>query len=281
MSYNDLVTKLDQMEEATAIADIAYLPSNLSSVKKSISDLSKMKLDWNIEILEKDGSKEVQFEDSLSIDVPSEHWDNFLTIFDGILENGYLNLREMLFEAMEDERNNLVQELRPTLIRAFTNPPFDQVEEDLNRWKAKFRVDSYKKQKVPVSYSTKQHDLMKMYKNLLESYKDDVGSMEMLIEAFRDKTPLSTFDVFKHYDYIYGGRIRSTFLGTTMMFEGTIDMTFVISETVFIEDQDIVDAVEEDIFSVKVVDRVIYPKGERFNPEFYRGLYNIIEDTIE
>lgn len=278
MNFDYLTNRL--LDEETTMGDIAFLPIHLGRTKKAILDLAKLKLDWDIEILENENDRTVRFGNILNISVPNEHWDNFLTIFDGKLEKGYLNLRSKLSEAMDDEVRNLVKELKPTLIRAFTNPPFDNLEEDIDRWKARFGVHSYIDQKVPVAYDTKKRDLMKLYENLLETYRGDVGNMEMLISSFRDKTPLSAFDIFKHYDYIYGGRVRSDYLGITMLFEGTVDMTFVISETVYVEDQDVVDAVEADVRSIKVVGNVVYPRGERFQGDFYRGLYEIVEDIV-
>lgn len=281
MDYNDLITNMDQMDEETYMSAISYLPAHFGSTKKAISALARLKLDWNIDILETEDGRTVFFEKDLKINVPNEHWDNFLEIFDGKLENSCLNLHAILYEAMNDEINDLIRDLKPTLIRAFTRPPFDEIEEDANRWKVRFKVDSYMQQSVPVSYATKKRDLMKLYQNLLKAYENDIGNMEMLIEAFRDKTPLSAFDIFKQYDYIYGTRIRSNFLGTAMLFEATIDMTFVISETVFIDDQDIVDEAESDIKSIKVVGQVIYPRGDRFDNNFYRILYDIIDGRIE
>ena len=279
MTFCDLVNKL--LDEQTTMGDIAYLPTHFGRTRKAILDLVKLKLDWNIEILENEDTRTVCFGNILSISVPNEHWDNFLAIFDGKLAKGYLNLRSKLNEALDDEMDSLVKELKPTLMRAFTNPPMDDLEEDIGRYKARFGVSSYKEQRVPIAYDTKKRDLMRLYESLLEAYRDDVGSMEMLVSAFRDKTPLSAFDIFKHYDYIYGARVRSDYLGITMLMEATVDMTFVISETIYVEDQDVVDVVEADIQSVKVVGNVIYPRGERFQGSFYRELYEIIEDTVK
>jgi len=279
MSFYDLATSLGEISEETSMSDIAYLPTQLGAVKKKLGDLSKLKPDWKIDVLENGDINRVCFEDAFSIDVPTMHWDNFLEIFDNCdISNGYMNLRSILNEAMEDELDNTTDELKPTLIRAFTNPPFDQVDEDIDKWKVRFNVESFKEQNTVISHNNKKANLLKLYSELTASYEGDLGNLEMLITAFRDKTPLSAFEVFKDYDYVYGARILSNHMGVSMLFEATVDFTFVISESIYIEDQDIVDDVEADSRNIKVVGNVIYPRGERFDTNFYRILNDIIED---
>jgi len=282
MSFYNLASSLERLKEDTTMNNISYLPTHFGQTRNALKDLAKIKLDWDIEILEQSVGKEVRFGNALNVSVPNEHWENFLTIFDNCdLVDSRLNLRSLLNEALDDEVRDLTLELKPTLIRAFTNPPFDEIEQDINRWKGRFKVERFLDQNVPVSFDTKTRDLMKLYESLLNSYRDDIGNMEMLIEAFRDKTPLSAFETFKQYDFIYGARVRSRFEGITMLFEATIDMTFVLTETVYIEEQDIVDDIEEADTSIKVVGQIIYPRGERFNRNFYPNLYNIIADIGE
>lgn len=282
MSFYDLATKLSRVNEDTAMSDIAYLPTQLGATKKKLADLSKMKLQWNIEILENGDVKRVCFEDALIIDVPTIHWDSFLEIFDCCdISNGYLNLRSILNEAMEDEIDDTTDELKPVLIRAFTNPPFDDIDEDIDNWKVRFNVKSFKEQNVVISYNTKKVDLLKLYTELTRAYRGDLGNLEMLTTAFVDKTPLSAFEIFKQYDYLYGSRILSNYLDTTMLFEATVDFTFIISESVYVDNQDVIDDIEADVRDIKVVGNVIYPHGERFSTQFYRILNDIIEDYTE
>lgn len=282
MSLYELSTELENMKEETTMSNITFLPTHLGTVKAAIATLSKFKLDWNIEILENDDNREVRFEDALIVTVPNEHWDAFLRIFDKkeLSNNNFLNLRTILKEAMEDEVRELLLSLKPELIRAFTNPPFDDLEKDANNWRARFGVVGLRRQDVVVSYGSKKVDLKKLYMSLGKVYKNDKGNLEMLIDAFKNKEPLSTFVVFKKHDYLYGAKIHSRFRGVNLVFEATIDMSFTTSETVYVSSIEVIDDVEADIGSVKVVGNVIYPKGMRFEGNFYRRLKDAIEDNI-
>jgi hypothetical protein len=53
------------------------------------------------------------------------------------------------------------------------------------------------------------------------------------------------------------------------------------SQSILIEDEDILEEVEDQIGSVKRVGNVLYPSDERFNVEFFNSLYSIIEEVSE
>jgi len=272
------------LNEVTTMGAISYLPSHLGMVKAKIADLAKKKKDWQIEILEDEGSKEVSFEDELRVIVPNEHWDSFCSIFDGTLDNNaYLNLNTILNETMEEEMETLRRELRVALASLYDGPEFRQLNQSSSTWRWRFGVVRYvtkEKIKSPVTQENRLEDIQVLYRRLLEQYGEDRGGLEMMIEAIKEKSPLNTFRIFKDYDFLYATRIFSRYQKVEMYFEATVDTAYYLNETILIpKDEELLDKIEEESQEVKVVRSIVYPKGGKFTSKFLRILSDIIEES--
>lgn len=300
MNYFDLVDKLINDEsassslydkevrnrilnETTGSDAVSFIPAHLGMVKAKVADLAKKKKDWKIEILEQDDIREVNFEDSYRISVPNEHWDSFCSIFDSApTNNKYLNLNSLLNETMEEEMQDLRRELRVALSHMYDEAEFRQLNQDSGIWRWRFGVVKYvtkKKISAPVTQENKAEDIQKLYGRLLDEFGEDKGNLEMIIEAVNDKSPLNTFDIFKHYDHVYATRVFSRYHGVKLYFEAVIDNTYHLSETIFVpKNRELLDKIQEESREVKVVRTVIYPKGGRFTSRFLRVLSDTIED---
>jgi len=111
MSFYYLSSKLSELNkekeqtvEATTIDAISFIPAHLGIVKAKILSLAEEKPEWGIKVLEGEDSRILEIENRLKITVPLEHWDNFLTIFDGKLDNkNYLNLQTILNEEKDEK----------------------------------------------------------------------------------------------------------------------------------------------------------------------------------
>jgi hypothetical protein len=288
MNYFDFVDAMnyssDPMNETTGSDSVSFIPAHLGTVKARVADLAKKKKDWKIEILEQDDSREVNFEDTLRVMVPNEHWDSFCSIFDNSpANNTYLNLSSLLNETMEEEMQDLRQELRVFLAQMYDGPDFQKLEESANTWTWRFRVSAYdtKRRGVssPVVYENRKKDIQKLYDRLLEAYGSDRGNLEMIISAIKENRPLNTFKVFKGYDFLYATRIRSRYGGISLFLEATLDNTHQMSQTIYVpKAEDLLDKIEEESDEVKRVRSVLYPKGGAFTSRFLRVLSDAIED---
>jgi len=268
---------IDDVSEETSMDSISFLPSELGKTKKAIVSLATQMPEWNIEILEDNDVKRVVFGESLTINVGNEDWEAFLNIFDNCcVANNKVNLTSMLCEAVNDEMDDLLKNLKPQLIKTFTENPLDEAQLDINRWKTRFSVDKYKNNDCLVSYQSKNNDLRKLYNGILKFYKGDKGNLEMLTDALEGKTSLASFRMFNDFKYLYGTRVFSRFHGIKMILEVTVDLEFNIAETVYIDDQDVLDTLGETKAGYKIKGNVVFPKGQRFNESFYRILENSI-----
>lgn len=189
---------------------------------------------------------------------------------------------ESLEEAMEDDMTKLRQDLKPALIRLFEGDPFHLVETDARLWASRFGVDQYLSEDAPlVAIENKIRGVQNLAGTLLQNYGNDRGYLEMVIDAMGEREPLSSFDGFKENDYLYGTRIRSNHEGVEMVFEASLDPLYVVSETVYIENDDVLDRWEELVGGIKRVKNVVYPQGERFTPDTLQQLEHAIIDHID
>jgi hypothetical protein len=289
----DLKSRSQRLVEATTVDAIDFIPVHLGMVRTKIKDLAREKAEWGIEVLEGDESNVLQIEDRLRINVPKKHWNDFLTIFDGTLKDAdYLNLSTVLKESkeskvdisevIEDEMKDLRKRLKPALTEMFNEEQFRAVDKAANIWKSWFKVDGHKTRsnKGPVvSCERKGKDIQKLYGKLLREYGEDKGNLEMLLEDIDNNRPLNAYDVFKDRDFLYGTRILSRQDRISLIFEAVIDVSFDSSQSIYIEDEEILANVQEQVRTVKRVGNVIYPVGGQFSPSFFRVLKDIVEDV--
>ena len=286
MNYYEIVDHIQKtkpVSETTTMDAVAFLPSHLGVVKADASFLAKKKLDWHIEILEQEDSREVWFEKDYHITVPNEHWDVFCSIFDSVpTNNTHLNLKSLLNETLEDEMKDLRRELKVSLARLFDSQDFKQMDKSVNSWKWRFPTVAYEtkeKASVAVTHESKKSDIQNLYQRLLESYGEDRGGLEMLTTTLKDNMPLNTFDILKGYDHIFGTRIHSKYEGIDMFFESLLGMDYQLTQSIYTDSDELLGKVEEESDEVKVVKHVIYPKGGVFTFRFMRLLSDIIEDV--
>jgi len=291
--YEYLASELAEIEkqrrfrllEATTMDAVTFLPTNLGAVKAKVKDLSKKKWKWGLTILEDDdGNKDVRIENALRIIVPKEHWGVFQEMFVGELnDDSYLNLSELLIEAMEDELLDLRKALKPALVKMYNEQNLESLDKTIKVWNSVFGIDRIitDRNKVAVTAGHKGRDIQRLYGKLLRAYGEDKGGLEMLLADIASDRPLGAYSVVKKYDYLYGDRVVSDFEGSTLILEAVMDTTFMTSESIYVGDIDVLDEIEDQLTTVKRVGNVIYPADERFDVGFFSTLRSILEDAVE
>ena len=292
-SFYNLASKLGETErirkfrllEATSMDAVTFLPAHMGVVRAKVKDLSKLKQKWGLDILEDDdGNRDVRIGDALRIIVPKEHWDSFQEMFVGELKNdSELNLKDLLVEAMDDELKDLRSNFKPALVEMYNEQQFASLDRTVRVWQGRFGVNRLmtNRGKVIVTSEHKERDIQQLYGKLLRVYEEDRGGLEMLIADMENGRPLGAYDVFKKYDYLYGSRAESDHNDVVLIFEANIDMAFIVSESIYVGDEEVLDEVEDQVSSVKRVGNVLYPAGEQFDVGFFDVLYNIIEEVEE
>jgi hypothetical protein len=191
------------------------------------------------------------------------------------------NESKQLKEAVEDDMKKLRSELKLKLTEMFNKPEFISVDKIVNVWRSLFGIKSYGITKTVVLQKQKGKDIQRLYGQLLRTYGEDKGNLEMLLNDIDSNRPLNSYDSFKDFDYLYGTRIVSEVWKEQLIFEATIDMSSNVAQSIYIENDAILDAVEEQSKSVKRVGNVLFPVGGKFEASFLKSLKDIVKDTIE
>ncbi len=291
--FYNLASELEEVErvrrvkllEATSMDAVTFLPSHMGVVRAKVKELSKLKQKWGLEILEDDnGNRDVRIGDALRIIVPKEHWDCFQEMFKGELNNdAYLDLKDLLVEAMDDDLRDLRSNFKPVLVEMYNEERFNALDRAISVWQGRFGINRLmtNRGRVIVTPEHKERDIQQLYGKLLRVYKEDRGGLEMLIADMDNGRPLGAYDVFKRYDYLYGSRAVSDHIGVTLIFETSIDMTFITSESIHVGDEEVLDEIEDQVSMVKRVGDMLYPANERFDVGFFDILHSIIEEVDE
>lgn len=190
-----------------------------------------------------------------------------------------------IVEAVSVDLKRLRSDLKKELIKLFNDEAFLLMVNHYDVWRSTFGVKSHRTAKVAVTIENSERDIQRLYGQLLREYGDSKGNLEMLIAAIQDRRPLGQFDVFNKFNNLFGTRVESVFGGVTLVFEGTIDFIYDSSESVYIEDDEVLDSVEE-MFGriIKRSRKLIYPVGGKFRVGFFNGLKNLIasgDDKME
>jgi len=283
MSFYDEVRFIDDvLKEETTSANIAYLPSGFVPVRTALQTLARKKKKWKIKILDQWSKNQylVVFEDDLTIEVPKRCWSQFLKDMRGKVSAGdayEIDLSEYLKEQNEKDMNRLFKELEGMLHEMLVKDPVKGVDENLETWIKMFGARRYvTNPNVLLKYETLEKDMQELIKNLRVTYGDDRGAVESLISTIKERRPLNTFDVFNRYENLIGSRVMSSHSGIDLTFEAYVSMSWVPSESIYIEEDDVADEIGA-YPDIKAVNNVLFPKGKSFN----RKMFKIIKDEID
>lgn len=186
----------------------------------------------------------------------------------------------MIKEALSNDMKSLRSDLKVELNKLFNGEAFLLLENHFASWKSTFGIQSLRTNKVAVPIEDKRHGIQRIYGQLIREYGNDKGNLEMLISAIQDGRPLGQFEVFNKFDNLFGSRVESKVDGVKVVFEVTIDFIYDPTQTIYIDNPEVLDSVEEQFKNViKRSKNLLFPVGGKFKIGFYNQLRSIIEDS--
>lgn len=284
MEYYDLAHQIqnDLFEEgaATTMDAISYLPSQVGSVRSAIQKLKKQKDTWNLEILEGDDCRTVQFEDSLKITVPDELWEEFQDMFDGQLdENSYLNLKNKICDAVQLTEESIfetrVDELRSRIEEMVNSQEIQTARKISEKFASLLNIGqdltSTIEAVIPI-YSPIHEWIDKYVGDVLFENEPDVGSMEILLEGFNTQS-------LGEGKCLLGGRYQTEYSGIGMVFEVRVSFDKDCSYTLSVGDAEVADCLEEACVGLERIGQVFYPGvGQILSSG---GIFESIKEAID
>ena len=177
----------------------------------------------------------------------------------------------------EAEKKGFAKKIEDAVYDLFVLGVVERTDEDLANWMQVMGGQNLSViEETLMDFNDIEDDADNAITMIVDEYIDDIGNMEMVIDALKKHKPLRAFEPFVTYDYLIGSRIRSYVKGTEVTFEAFVDMMFQPSEKITMNDKDILSKIPE-YRNIKVVGKTIYPVGDRFVPGFFKTLREIIE----
>jgi len=277
----DLVTNIiESINEQTTMTNVSYLPGGFAKVNNVIKALSHTKSKWQLEVIEDDIEKILNFEGQAKIGVPVKHWNSFIKEFGYEPKTGIVNLNNVMLETAEGTIEKRLVELKSSLTKLFNSEPFKSVDRQIVKWNSTFRKSKLGQLDSLVSFTNKRKDILDLSDKLGRIYKDDLGYLELLIEAIKEKMPLNSFEVFKSKDNLYSCKIVSTYDKIRLVFDTLVNMSFEVSQTITIKNKDVL-AELKDLKSIKVVSNTVYPVGKKFEKNVFKYIQDVIDELEE
>lgn len=190
-------------------------------------------------------------------------------------------------DPLKEQRSELIHNLYNKLMRVMTVDLRDnkQVKKTivlLNYWLSLFPNSKYLPISTPVavnlgSYDRSIRDLINRIKNI---YTDDVGNLQMLMNAIQNDMPLNVYPPFSECEYVVGVRVQTEYQGIIMVPEFTVNLAMIPAQSIYVESSDVLDELGA-YRTVKVLKDMIFPVGQMFVPSVIRNLKDIIDDLLD
>lgn len=283
MHLNKIVDSIHKTikEEATTMDNISYLPGGGTTIKAAIHNLTKVKNEWNVEILEEPKKNNVSFEKQLNISVLKPHWNEFTGIFGGKLQSGMISLDSFIKEAVDNQTDAVRTQSKVKLYKMINKGVFKQNENVVIDWTRVFGIRSCVTPKVAISVLNRKKDIQDLTKRFFNRLKDDKGSLEMFLDVVENEDSLQQFPLFDSYEYLCGQRIVSKYEGVELIFSGYIDFMYHLNQSIYISNIDVIDELLSDHKGLKSEGNVVYPSSGMFDMKIFRKIKEYIDDLTE
>jgi len=115
--------------------------------------------------------------------------------------------------------------------------------------------------------------------NILKGLPNDVGDLELTLNALKDKRGVGFYEPFDKKSDLFSAQFVAAIDGIRITYIGRIDMNLIENETITISDIKKAEIVADEHSSVKRAKGTLYPVGGIFSKEFYKNLkYTIQKD---
>jgi len=278
MSVNRITEEvLKNIEEETVSVNISYLPGSFDTAKSLVNDLSRIKTRWGIEILENEDSYVLMFEDTLSINIPKEHYEDFNKNVLPVEGVTYVDLTRIISESIKEFQKETYGKLYKALtVDLKGNKHIRSSTVLMRHWLQTFPNSKFvqSSEKVAIKLNDFDNDAKKVSQELEKMYGEDIGEIDSIIDAIEEDRPMGSL---KNYDYIAGVKIQSTYGGINLLAEFNVNFAMLCSQSIYIDDVDVLDELEG-YSSIKVLYRRIFPVGHEFQPSIFGNIKEVIDN---
>lgn len=277
MGVSKLTEKiLSAVNEETTSSAIAYLPGAFTSAKQMVNDLSRLKSQWNIKVLERGNNYEVMFEDAIKFTVPKELYKEFNDNVIKVEGVKMVDFTEAINEALKEAQAEIYARFYEALKRELKNN--HQVRSTtvlMNHWLHTFSNSRFvpSDSKIALRLNDYDNDAKKLSEELERLYGDDFGSVDEIVSALEEGRPVGGLE---GYDYIVGVKIQSQYNDIMLTLEMYVNSAMIASQSIYVDSVDVADELE-DYRTVKVLYRKVFPIGQMFAPSIFGNIKSTID----
>jgi len=272
---------IQEIKETTVSGDIAYIPGGFSSVSANLRKMSKNKKRWKIKINPDPTSNKYSImsegSEILSVQTKDMHQFQYDLMVESLDNNSALVkcIQEAIFEQTLAEAEQYNREGLKAALNGFPkNPSFSSMMSAVSTFTNTLRgtrINAQYGKSCLINHISFKSDIDKAIVSIEEAYKDDLGSIELIIDALNSLNPLNGFDVFNAYNYLLGSAVSSDKRYGNLVLETYISMSWIPTQKIFVSGLD--DDIFEDLEHVFVSNEtyfgnrstVIYPKEKAFS----------------
>lgn len=257
------------------MANISYLPAQVGGTVTAINNLFGDTDSLDVEIFDdKDGNRTAVFTRKLGVKVNKKDWDSFGKLFKMPLEHGKKAMK--IVEAKGAEEDKKVEKAIKAITDLFMSDPTISACRKSTR---NFLYNTVYVKRLPFnSLGAVEIEANVAGDMIKQCYGQDLGNLDLLTKAIREKSPLNTFDCFSMFDYLYGQKIQAKYMEAQMIFESYVRFDYTSSERLYIDDIDIIEELKDDN-GVVIANRMVHPVATNFGENFWTKLKGIIEDN--
>jgi hypothetical protein len=196
-----------------------------------------------------------------------------------LTEAKYKNLNyDVLFEANTDELKAIRSELMRAIQNFFNLRKFKVLRLIYLNFRKNFKIKNATSPNCVVALNDIDKGILNLYGKILKEYGEDRGTLEMIVEAFKEQKSLGKFSIFGKNDFICGLVVESNFEGVALVLSlgiGINDVSGEIQQSLYVGSLDVIDEIK-DRKDVKTVGSKVYPTGDMFTDSFFSDLNDLI-----
>jgi len=278
MNMNRAIENIvDGLDEETDSANISYIPGSFDTMKSLVGDLSRIKARWGITVLEKDNNYILEFEDALTVSIPFEHYADFNKNILSIEGVSYVDLSNIINESIKEFQQEVYGRLYSSLLKVLKNNKHITSSTILMKhWLHTFPKSKFvnSEETIAIKLNDFDNSAKRIAKEIEKLHGDDLGEIDAMVSAMEEGRPIGGLE---NYDYIAGVKIHSFYNGVNLIAEFDINSAMVCSQSIFIDNIEVLDELEG-YNSIKVLYKRVFPVGHEFHPSIFGNIKEVIEN---
>ena len=257
---------------------VSYLPGGFTSIRNILRSLSKLKKQWNLEILEENDNYKVKIEDALNINVPKTAYKEFNSkVFN--TSKSILDISDIINEDKDQAFNDTFKRVKNLLYNINSFVIVRKMLVLMHTWIRLYpKTGILYNNDISLNLKDLRKDADKVLEDIKLLYSDDLGKLEILLDTLYSGKSLVAIAPFLYKSYFVGIELYSVYQGVKLKFILRLDNSWQLFQYI-----KVYDSLVEDLKvnkNVKVVKDNILPVSGQFSVKDLTDIKKELDDLI-